>query len=133
MRVLVCGGRGFGLIAPGLTDAERENREVSARAERHCLKAKLMEMKGKGMSLLIHGAAKGADTLAGAWADFNNVPTEVYPADWHRYGRSAGAIRNEEMLERGQPHLVVAFPGGRGTAHMVQISREAGVPVECLA
>jgi hypothetical protein len=50
-------------------------------------------------------------------------------ADWAGLGRKAGPIRNEQMLSEGQPHLVVAFPGGRGTAHMVGIARAAGVEV----
>lgn len=57
------------------------------------------------------------------------VPVIVYHADWNAHGRSAGPIRNAKMLAEGKPDLVVAFPGGKGTAHMVGIARKAGVPV----
>lgn len=52
-----------------------------------------------------------------------------FPAKWKMYGRSAGAIRNAVMLSEFQPDIVVAFPGGRGTAHMVRIARAAGIDV----
>jgi hypothetical protein len=57
------------------------------------------------------------------------VPEEPYPADWARDGRGAGFLRNERMLAEAKPHLVVAFPGGRGTAHMVARAEAAGVAV----
>jgi hypothetical protein len=43
-----------------------------------------------------------------------------HPADWDKYGKLAGPIRNREMLEQNNPELVVAFPGGNGTADMVR-------------
>jgi len=77
---------------------------------------------------VIHGAASGADTLANTWALQKKVPVESCPADWARYGRAAGPVRNKEMLEAG-PDLVVAFPGGKGTADMVKRARKAGLEV----
>jgi hypothetical protein len=53
----------------------------------------------------------------------------VYPADWAKHGRAASPIRNQQMLDEGRPNLVVAFPGGRGTADMVRRARSAGVEV----
>jgi hypothetical protein len=79
--------------------------------------------------VLIHGAAKGADSLADRWARLNGVPVTQYPAKWNEHGRAAGPRRNEQMLKEGKPDLVIAFEGGRGTAHMVRIAREAGVDV----
>lgn len=78
---------------------------------------------------LAHGAARGADRLAEHWAYLRGVPYYAYPARWDRDGRSAGVRRNQLMLELFKPHLVVAFPGGRGTADMVQRARAANVPV----
>lgn len=81
------------------------------------------------LSRLIHGGARGADSLAGRWAESRHVPVEVYLAEWARHGRAAGPIRNERMLREGKPDLVVAFPGGAGTAHMVRLARKSLVPV----
>jgi hypothetical protein len=77
---------------------------------------------------IIHGNARGADRLAFEWARENGVPNEAYPAQWHTYGKSAGPIRNRLMLTDGAPDLVVAFPGGKGTADMLRIAVAAGVP-----
>jgi len=79
-------------------------------------------------TLLIHGGASGADRLAAAWAASAGVPIREFPADWNRYGNSAGPRRNREMLAFG-PDLVVAFPGGTGTQDMVGIATAAGVRV----
>jgi len=54
---------------------------------------------------------------------------EHSPAEWDKFGRRAGPLRNEQMLREGKPDVVVAFPGGRGTAHMVRIAKEAGIDV----
>jgi YspA, cpYpsA-related SLOG family len=78
--------------------------------------------------LLIHGAAAGADALASEWAESRGVPAEAYPADWSQYGRAAGPVRNAHMLAR-RPDLLIAFPGGRGTADMVRRAKAAGVAV----
>jgi hypothetical protein len=76
--------------------------------------------------MIIHGGASGADRLAGEWAASRGIPVEVHPADWQKYGRAAGPIRNQQMIDR-KPDMVVAFPGGRGTADMVRRVRMAGI------
>jgi len=82
-----------------------------------------------GIAQLIHGAARGADSLAADWADDRKIPARAFLADWDKHGNVAGPIRNKEMLTVGKPHLVVAFRGGAGTRHMVGIARVAGVSV----
>jgi predicted dinucleotide-utilizing enzyme len=76
---------------------------------------------------IIHGAARGADSLASQWAKDRGVTEIAYPADWKAYGKQAGYIRNKQMLDEGKPDLVLAFPGGAGTAMMVRIARAARV------
>jgi predicted polyphosphate/ATP-dependent NAD kinase len=76
----------------------------------------------------ISGNARGADQLGEQWAKNHGFPVEVYPADWETHGRAAGVIRNQQMLETGVD-LLIAFPGGRGTADMVRRARKAGVEV----
>jgi hypothetical protein len=108
--VLVCGGREF---------SDRDALEVTLdRLHRE-----------RGFSLIIAGGARGADTMAEEWAKARGIACDVYHADWAGRGRRAGPIRNEQMLREGKPDLVVAVPGGRGTAHMCRIAREAGVEV----
>lgn len=76
---------------------------------------------------IAHGAAKGADALAGQIAQELGLPVTEYPANWRRYGQVAGMIRNKEMLKDFQPDAVLAAPGGNGTANMVGIAMKAGV------
>lgn len=88
----------------------------------------LSEIHGAGepFTCLITGAAYGADTLAAEWATRSGVQVVSCPANWSVYGKGAGHVRNRRMLELG-PDLVVAFPGGRGTADMIRQATSAGV------
>ena len=85
--------------------------------------------KDHTITAIIHGGANGADTLAGLFGEYANIPVEVFPANWKRDGRAAGPIRNARMLEKGRPDLVLAFAGGKGTADMISKAKAAGIPV----
>ena len=63
------------------------------------------------------------------WSDsFPKI--NVYHADWTKYNKAAGPIRNKLMLEAGKPDLVIAFPGGNGTINMIKQAKEAGIRIE---
>jgi len=81
------------------------------------------------ISLLIEGGSTGVDNLARRWAFARGIAVATHRADWDRYQRRAVPVRNARMLREGRPELVVAFKGGRGTAHMVTIAAAALVPV----
>ncbi len=83
--------------------------------------------------MVIHGGSSGADRFASNWACERGVHQRDFPADWRAHGKAAGPIRNRRMLEEGEPDLVIAFPGGRGTADMVRQAKAAGVPVREVA
>ena len=91
---------------------------------------------GRLVHLVLHGGAHGADAAIGRAAHQLGWSSLVMPAQWQRHGRAAGPIRNRELLEqalaRAVAHtspaclasvLVVAFPGGPGTASLVQQAR----------
>jgi predicted Rossmann-fold nucleotide-binding protein len=78
--------------------------------------------------VLLTGGATGADTLAARWAKEHNVPCEVYPANWQLHGRAAGFVRNVEMIKTGID-MLIAFPGGTGTAHMMIACLKHGIKV----
>lgn len=110
MRILVCGGRDFTkhhVIYDGdHTDYSKQ--------------------------VIIHGKAEGADTLAGQWADINNVPVLEFPVkktDWKTHGKAAESIRNQQMIDEGKPDLVVAFPTpqSKGTWDMIRRAKKAGI------
>ena len=68
---------------------------------------------------VISGGARGADSLGEEFADQNNLPLRIKPADWNRFGRSAGPIRNQEMAEIGEALIAIWDGRSRGTAHMI--------------
>lgn len=86
----------------------------------------------RGITCIIEGEARGADTLGRMYAEAAGIPVSKYPALWDLHGRRAGPIRNHQMLKEGTPDLVVAFlgPESRGTKHMIEISQKAGIPVQ---
>jgi YspA, cpYpsA-related SLOG family len=89
----------------------------------------LTEMDAARATLrLIHGGAQGTDHLAGLWAELFGVPIVRVLANWHLLGRAAGPRRNQEMVDMA-PDLVIAFPGGSGTADCVARARARGLPV----
>lgn len=90
---------------------------------------------------LIHGAARGADTLAAEefqgiydeasrslGQDCRPAPIRAFPADWDRLGRAAGPARTRQMLDE-QPGVVLAFGEGRGTDFAVTEARRRGIQV----
>ena len=96
----------------------------------------LARTSGQLVHGLLHGGARGADRTIGRAAFQLGWSVEVLPADWRRHGRAAGPIRNRELLELAISRaealssaaapvsvLVVAFPGGAGTASLVREAR----------
>jgi YspA, cpYpsA-related SLOG family len=81
---------------------------------------------------VIHGAAAGADTMAGEIAKELGCEVEAVPARWNQHGKAAGPIRNREMLMKS-PGLVLAFhydlKNSRGTKNMIAQAKQAHVPV----
>jgi len=83
-----------------------------------------------GEVVLIHGDAKGADTVAAEWAMVRDASVESYPADWDRHGKRAGYVRNQQMLAEGKPDMVWAFRStgeSKGTDMMIDLARKAGI------
>lgn len=109
-RVLVCGGRDY---------RDRESAFKVLDAAHYA----------NPIECIIHGTARGADSIAAEWAESRLIPIEPYPADWKRHGSGGGPIRNQRMLDEGKPHMVIAFPGGYGTADMIRRAEAAKVPV----
>jgi hypothetical protein len=79
---------------------------------------------------VVHGAARGADTIAARIATALGCHVEAHLAHWERYGRRAGHVRNAEMVNLGAD-ICLAFPRGvsRGTRGCVELARKAGIPV----
>lgn len=78
--------------------------------------------------MVLHGAARGADSLSGQWARERGVQEVVCPANWDAHGRRAGFLRNSAMADL-LPDMVLMFPGGTGTNMMKEIATERGIEV----
>lgn len=99
MRLLACGGRDYD--------------------QRELLFERLDQLHAvMPVSVLIEGGARGADELAGQWAEVRGIERIRFPADWKRYGRSAGPRRNQQMLVEGAARMVrKAEAAGMNTVH----------------
>jgi hypothetical protein len=82
-------------------------------------------------TVVFQGKARGADMIAEQACAFHGLKSVGFPANWARLGRSAGVVRNLEMLD-ASPDLVIAFQldGSRGTQHTIDEARRRGIPVE---
>ena len=82
-------------------------------------------------TIIIHGGAKGADSLAGNLATSLKMKVIKFPADWDKYGKAAGVLRNQQMLDEGHPDLVVYFhkdiENSKGTRDMLKRATDSGI------
>lgn len=108
IKVIVCGGRDYNDRGSVFAVLDRIHARV-------------------GVALVKHGQARGADRLAGEWAESRGVAVQAFPADWEGLGKRAGILRNIEIADSGAD-LCVAFPGGKGTAHMAGLCKSLGIP-----
>lgn len=111
MKVIIAGGRGYYLTEEDFRKLDRLHAKV-------------------GITQVVSGCQRGADKGGELWAARNRIPVKPFPADWQKYGRRAGPIRNRAMAKHvGHEGLCVLFPGGDGTASMREEAARAGVKV----
>lgn len=79
--------------------------------------------------VIVSGTAKGADRLGEQYAIEHGYRLEKFPADWDKYGRAAGMIRNSQMADNAQ--ALIAFWDGksRGTKNMIDVANRKGLMV----
>lgn len=154
-RILITGGRNYGRIVAG-----RPLEHPVRMKERRRLTEILDDLLGEfGPFQMIHGAARGADSLAEEWwqdpkgfraGSVPSFPEPLrFPADWDdlshpdacvriakggqnkgkRFDANAGPRRNQKMIDEATPDLVVAFPGGAGTEDMIERAEKAGIDI----
>ena len=108
MKVIIAGSR---------TISDRESVEAAIKAS------------GFEITEVVCGMARGVDTEGFNWAKDNNIPVKEFHADWEKYGRAAGPIRNKQMAEYAD--ALIAFWDGksRGTKHMIDLAKRANLKV----
>lgn len=75
---------------------------------------------------VISGGAAGVDTLAAEWARAHSVPLTVFPAEWSKYGKSAGYRRNVAIVAAADAVLAFQYRQSRGTQHSIDIAIAQG-------
>lgn len=120
-KILVCGGRDF------------KDRELEFDCLYRICKRIRKSLDPSIPIVIIEGGARCADRFAKQFAKrykhkFNINHLQI-PADWDRYGNSAGMRRNKKMRDTN-PLLCVAFQGGTGTENMVGLCIEHGIKVK---
>lgn len=120
LRVIIAGSRGFGQGLMSKGDFEIMTK---------CLDEVLGKARENGDCIVIlSGTARGADRMGEAYAKLRGYECEQYPADWDKYGRSAGYNRNAFMA-RNATHLITFWDGeSRGTMHMQDIMKKMEKP-----
>ncbi|OFC50253.1 hypothetical protein BAE47_02860 [Acidithiobacillus thiooxidans] len=89
----------------------------------------LVNLAGPGLEI-VSGLAAGPDSLGKEWADQHAVATALFPADWKRFGKKAGFIRNQDMSWYGT-HLVAFWDGqSSGTRNMIETAERDGLTVK---
>ena len=118
-RILVCGGRHF------------EDYALLNNILNKVLKDKMLAPKDVE---IVSGHSKGADMLGERWAEENNASVKIFPADWVKYKKSAGPIRNKQMIDYitcFENKMVVAFvsPNSKGTKQTISLAEKNKIPV----
>jgi hypothetical protein len=81
------------------------------------------------INVIIHGCCGAQAGAIEHWARLNGLSVVRYSPNWERFGHRGESLRNSFMLEDSRPDLVVAFPGGHGTADLVLRARTVGIAV----
>jgi len=109
MRVLICGSRDFNDFAAIKRVIDSLNDD----------------------DIVIHGAARGADSIAEFLAQKRGLKVLAFPAQWDKYGKAAGPIRNQQMIDEGKPDRAYAFytdkAKSKGTKNMVKLLKKARI------
>ena len=108
MKLAIVGSRNF-------TDYKRLSRIID-------------EVKGE-ITLIISGGARGADTLAERYAKEKAIPYLIFPANWDRYGKGAGILRNQDIVDNAEAMIAFLAPESRGTRDSIKRAQAEHIPV----
>ncbi len=111
MKVIIAGGRDFC------------NKVMLIEALKH------FTMEYGDITEVVCGMADGADTLGMLWANFMDIPVKKFPADWGKYGNSAGPIRNKEMANYADALIAFWNRKSKGTLDMINKGRDKKIIV----
>ena len=82
------------------------------------------------IGLVVSGGANGADTFGEQWADKNQIPKLIFPADWNKHNKSAGFIRNQYIVNNADAGIAFWDNKSKGTLSTIGLFEKAGKPVK---
>ena len=88
-----------------------------------------VQKSGFQITEVVCGMAKGVDTLGKLWAEENGIPVKEFPANWSKFHRAAGPIRNAEMANYADALIAIMKPGSKGTRCMVDLAKKKNLRV----
>jgi hypothetical protein len=88
-----------------------------------------VQRSGFPINRVLSGMAKGVDTLAVRYATENGLPCDRFPAEWSKWGRSAGYRRNVQMAQNADALIAVWDGQSPGTKHMIDVAKARGLRV----
>jgi len=106
MKVIIAGSRGvtdYGIIALAVYNAE---------------------IIGIDITEVVSGTAAGVDRLGEQYALAHDIKIKKFPANWNKYNKQAGYIRNKEMAEYADASIIIWDGKSKGTKHMINLSEE---------
>lgn len=86
-------------------------------------------MKNINITEVVSGCARGVDKMGEVWADSHHIPIKRFPADWEKYGKPAGIIRNREMVDYADALIAIWDGKSPGTQHVIDYARRKGLLV----
>ena len=78
---------------------------------------------------IVSGNARGADKLGERYAKEYNLPVKLFPANWDKYGKRAGYLRNQEMANYSDVLIAFWDEKSKGTKHMIDIAKKQDLTV----
>lgn len=88
-----------------------------------------IQQSGFSITELVSGQAPGVDTLGERWARLNKIPIKPFPADWKKYGKPAGPIRNQQMADYADALIAIWHNNSSGTKDMIDKAKAKGLQV----
>jgi hypothetical protein len=108
MKVIIAGSR-------GITQLSHVNKAIRE--------------SGFDITTVVSGGARGVDALGELWAEQNSKTVVRFPADWEKYGKRAGYLRNEQMAGFADALIAVWDGTSKGTQHMINLAQKQGIKV----
>lgn len=90
---------------------------------------KAIKTAGFNMTCVLCGGAAGVDSVGKYYAETNNIPVEMFPAQWDKFGKAAGFKRNDEMAKSADALIAIWNGSSGGTKHMIETAKRHGLKV----